>query len=447
MLFTQEVQNMINASIISAIAKHWKTVYVDSVYGNDATWALDDQNKPFLTRQAAVTAASSWYTVVTRPGTYDETVTLKAGVNFFDYPWVVLTRSVAAWNIFTDNNVNVGTIYIDGYAQIDAVANNNVPFLLQNAGSNLNARFSLIACWTTSTISAWWDFFLSCPSTSWTCTCTFAWSGKIELRGDFSTWDFTSAWATPTWKIYADVKNFTIWSSTALLYGNSTTTNVNAGTINQYWNVSDTVTTAGNWTVNHIGNVWSAASVVTCVSMNTWTYNGKWNLRAIAPIFTVVWIVNTVNHTWTITAALNPVATCGWWTTGFNFNGNLTNTWTFDMFHATASTLVNIRWRGDSWSSSQRIIGWTTFNAASTLRFFDSSLSSWATFPVITLWNNNLILNGSSLVAWAGAANSIVSTIARSIKIYWNVVGNLALDPNITVLVNPTGYITDTNVT
>lgn len=63
-----------------------KTVFVDSVNGNDATGVRGDASKPFLTLTAAKTAATSGDTIFVGPGTYAERNLLKNGVNWYFYP-------------------------------------------------------------------------------------------------------------------------------------------------------------------------------------------------------------------------------------------------------------------------------------------------------------------------------------------------------------------------
>ncbi len=56
------------------------TLTVDAVYGNDTTAAADKFAKPFLTINAALSNVSSGQTVFVRPGTYNEKLTIPAGV-------------------------------------------------------------------------------------------------------------------------------------------------------------------------------------------------------------------------------------------------------------------------------------------------------------------------------------------------------------------------------
>lgn len=56
------------------------TLTVDAVYGNDTTAAADPYAKPFLTIASALSSASSGQTVFVRPGTYNEKLTIPAGV-------------------------------------------------------------------------------------------------------------------------------------------------------------------------------------------------------------------------------------------------------------------------------------------------------------------------------------------------------------------------------
>jgi hypothetical protein len=56
------------------------TIWVDQVFGNDATGAVNRQDLPFITIMAALAIATPTTTVVVRPGVYDENVTMPTGV-------------------------------------------------------------------------------------------------------------------------------------------------------------------------------------------------------------------------------------------------------------------------------------------------------------------------------------------------------------------------------
>ena len=56
------------------------TIWVDQVFGNDATGTVDRQDLPFLTIMAALAIATSSTTVVVRPGRYAENVVMPARV-------------------------------------------------------------------------------------------------------------------------------------------------------------------------------------------------------------------------------------------------------------------------------------------------------------------------------------------------------------------------------
>jgi hypothetical protein len=53
---------------------------VDAVYGNDTTAAANPYSKPFLTINSALSNVSSGQTVFVRPGTYNEKLTIPAGI-------------------------------------------------------------------------------------------------------------------------------------------------------------------------------------------------------------------------------------------------------------------------------------------------------------------------------------------------------------------------------
>lgn len=57
------------------------TLRVDAVYGNDVTAAADKYSKPFLTIGAALSNASSGENVLVGAGTYEESLTVPAGVS------------------------------------------------------------------------------------------------------------------------------------------------------------------------------------------------------------------------------------------------------------------------------------------------------------------------------------------------------------------------------
>lgn len=99
---------LMNATLTGqAIAKRGltgKTLYVDSVNGNDVTGARGT-SKPFLTPAAAKTAASSGDTIMVGPGSYTVTASLaKNGVNWNFAPGASVTKTstVDAPGIFDD---------------------------------------------------------------------------------------------------------------------------------------------------------------------------------------------------------------------------------------------------------------------------------------------------------------------------------------------------------
>jgi hypothetical protein len=55
-------------------------VFVDAVYGNNTTAAADPTRYPFLTINSALSNVTSGQTVFVRPGTYNEKITMPAGV-------------------------------------------------------------------------------------------------------------------------------------------------------------------------------------------------------------------------------------------------------------------------------------------------------------------------------------------------------------------------------
>jgi hypothetical protein len=105
------------------------TVWVDSVFGNDATGLRQRQDKPFLTVAAACAAASSGDLVYVRPGTYAETVAWsKNGVTVFMPAGVLINYSVFLIS-------NPGTFTILGQGDLQGAAGSrlvNVSVASQN---------------------------------------------------------------------------------------------------------------------------------------------------------------------------------------------------------------------------------------------------------------------------------------------------------------------------
>lgn len=104
-----------------------KQVWVDSVNGNDATGARGRRDKPFLTVQAAITAATAGDVVNVGPGIYTGTITLKNGVNIACSPGVIFRHTLPAGTTpdhqhITDGGVAV-TCEFSGRPQIELTAN------------------------------------------------------------------------------------------------------------------------------------------------------------------------------------------------------------------------------------------------------------------------------------------------------------------------------------
>jgi hypothetical protein len=70
-------------------------LWVDAVNGNDSTGTPGQAEKPFLTITAALAAAVSGDTVIIRSGVYEESITLKNGVDLHCYAGVTLQKTYA----------------------------------------------------------------------------------------------------------------------------------------------------------------------------------------------------------------------------------------------------------------------------------------------------------------------------------------------------------------
>lgn len=122
------------------------TVFV-SKDGNDGTGLRERLDLPFLTIQAAITAASAGDTVVVHPGTYVEPITLKDGVDLYLHQNVIIDYGVSDTTpTVTDNGVAV-TCTIDGYGIIRRNTSTNGSshvMYFSNASSNITIRAKLI---------------------------------------------------------------------------------------------------------------------------------------------------------------------------------------------------------------------------------------------------------------------------------------------------------------
>ncbi len=112
-----------------------KVLFVDSVYGNDASGTTDGRN-PYLTPVAAKTAASSGDLIVVYPGTYTASQTLlKNGVNWHFHPGTTVNFASGV-NAFSDaGSLCISTISGSGIFNVDEA---NV-FNISNSGSNVLA--------------------------------------------------------------------------------------------------------------------------------------------------------------------------------------------------------------------------------------------------------------------------------------------------------------------
>lgn len=120
------------------------TVTTDNVLyvaknGNDGTGTRNKLTSPYLTIQAAITAASSGDMVYVYPGTYNESIVLKNGVNIYFTDGAIISNNTAS--IVTDNNVAV-TCVIDGYGEFinTSTSSGRSVFVISNASSNIIIR-------------------------------------------------------------------------------------------------------------------------------------------------------------------------------------------------------------------------------------------------------------------------------------------------------------------
>lgn len=116
------------------------TAYVDAVNGNDGTAVLGSFNKPYLTLGAAVTAATSGYTIVVRPGTYSNAAQLlKDGVDWYFMPNTIVSQTNATGQaMFDDAGGNDAVCKITGYGNfVDTLGGEGCVLKLADAATNV----------------------------------------------------------------------------------------------------------------------------------------------------------------------------------------------------------------------------------------------------------------------------------------------------------------------
>ena len=95
------------------------TVYVDSVFGNDVTGALQDEARPYLTLSAAAAAVKPGYQVIVRPGTYTVTSNL-ATVNNVSWHFPAETFVDATVTVFNTTGLTHFSLTGEGVFRSDS---------------------------------------------------------------------------------------------------------------------------------------------------------------------------------------------------------------------------------------------------------------------------------------------------------------------------------------
>lgn len=131
-----------------------KTLFVDSVNGNDGTGTRGRMDLPFLTCAAAKTAASSGDVIEVRPGSYNEANLAKDGVHWFGWPGANIAYTGTSNAIFDDGGAAVscrivwhGTLSASGTKPIIKVTHSSSSYVLDvavmthtgTAGSNAHS--------------------------------------------------------------------------------------------------------------------------------------------------------------------------------------------------------------------------------------------------------------------------------------------------------------------
>lgn len=89
-------------------------IYVDAVYGNNSTGAINNPMLPYLTIDAARAVATAGTCIIVRPGSYTTTTNLVgANLRYYFFPGTFVTYSTVNPFLF---NSDVGTFEVSGYA-------------------------------------------------------------------------------------------------------------------------------------------------------------------------------------------------------------------------------------------------------------------------------------------------------------------------------------------
>jgi hypothetical protein len=153
-IFTRNDSATYSVDLSNLGKKYNKILFVDVTYGNNTLAESNNIYRPFLTIASALTTAVSGDLIVLNPGTYNESITLKDGVDFYAYPDVVLTNVNANSGTITDNGVSV-TCSIFGYMSINV--NNttiNAASCISLTGATTNVNFQFLDLILTTTISS-----------------------------------------------------------------------------------------------------------------------------------------------------------------------------------------------------------------------------------------------------------------------------------------------------
>lgn len=105
-------------------------IYVDSLYGNDFTGAVDNPALPFQTIASAQSVASPGYKIIIRPGTYTDSNLGNHLVEYYFEAGAVLTSASNCFNDFGANSFNVtgSGVFYSGQAIVFTSGSGNIYF-------------------------------------------------------------------------------------------------------------------------------------------------------------------------------------------------------------------------------------------------------------------------------------------------------------------------------
>lgn len=417
------------------------TLWVDAINGNDSIGLRQRQDKPFLTLNAAKTAASSGDTIIVYPGTFNENNLLKNGVNWHFMPGAVVTYTNATVSdvpgIFDDSSLGangpvVCTIAGEGRFSYTPLQGNSLGLAgvlaISNAGSSVRMRAAYMMVGTQAT------------------SCVNHHGGTINLTVDvienpnnagYNIWWFDG-------DCYIKAKRIRSARNGCIASGSTT---VPTGKL---WVEADTIVGTGNARAiltndtNSSATVWVIAKEITTATGGSSidiSNNGKLYITAqkLANTHASGSLIGTLTTPFTGNCWLNidklSVTGTGSFIDGTNLNGNI---W----LRATSFESLGIVTTGINFAAGTLVIyGGDTITATNGLTISGGtvSLHGLAIDSSASASSNPIIKSGGTLKLDSVSLNSngsrdvITATSAQTVNRIGNIYGNNAINGNITL--------------